>query len=105
MERCTWAKNLRDAPPQIYKIEDRQDLLKFYLSQWPQFAGDPNHIRLWSDQLDLATDHIVKYIEAVEHWKKQKIGNPKCCLPKKKQRELGLLPSVENEIAIREGRL
>ncbi len=105
LQRCVWAQGIRDRAPQFYELHDRQDLLKFYMSQWPNLASDPKHRQLWSDQLDLAVDNINEYIEKVEEWKKKKIGTPRCVLPKKKQREMGLLPSVEQEIAIREGRI
>ena len=105
LQRCMWAQQIRDRPPRAYELKDRPDLIKFYLSQWPNLASDPNHRRLWSDQLDAAADNIRSYIENVEIWVKKKIGTPRCVLPKKKQRELGLLPPVEVEIAIHEGRM
>jgi len=105
LQRCQWAQNLRDNMTTMQSLADCQPLLKFYMSQWPQFAKDKNYRQLWSDQLDIAAENIVEYIKNVEAWKAKRIGTPRCVLPKKKQRELGLLPSVEQEIAIREGRL
>ena len=91
LERCVWAQAIRDKPPTIYKLEDRQDLLKFYMSQWPNLASDPNHRTKWSDQLDLATDNIREYIEKVEEWKKKKIGTPRIIDPAVRRR-MGLEP-------------
>ena len=105
LQRCLWAQNLRDQLPKTYQLQERQDLLKFYMSQWPQFASEKNHRKLWSDQLDVVTENVREYIANVEKWREKKIGTIRNVMPKKKQRAMGLLPSVEQEIAMLEGRL
>lgn len=95
LDRCRWAQAERDKHPQVYGLQDRQELLKFYLSQWPNLANDKNCRKLWSDQLDCTTESIENYIKTVEDWIKSTMGKPRrSCLPKKKQRELGLLPKL-----------
>lgn len=95
LQRCQWAQAIRDRAPSAYELHDRPELLQFYMSQWPNIATDPGHRKLWSDQLDLATEGIVKYIAAVEAWIATKVGKPmRSCLPLKKQRELGMIPKL-----------
>lgn len=94
LKRVHWARDLRDAPGQ-YQLIDRQDLLKFYISQWSELGSDPEHRQKWSDQLDILIESIEKYIPEVEEWMRRKLISKRSCVPLKKQREQGLLPSVE----------
>ena len=106
LARVRWAVDLRDKMPATVSLFDYADqgLVKFYMSQWPQFADDPKMREKWSDQLDICLEALEKYVASVEDWQKRMHGRAvRCSLPKKKQRELGMLPSVENEINMRNG--
>lgn len=80
-------------------------LFNFYKTQWPEYLYAEERETKWENALKDEIDNVGKYIAKVEAWVKHKMTHAvRCALPKKKQRELGMLPSVESEIAMREGR-
>lgn len=95
LNRLYWARAKRDAIMTLEPLHKDMDLLNFYVAIWPQFIKDPACRQRWSDSLDLEIEKIEKYIRQVNAWTEKVVGKPvRCAMPKKKQRELGLLPPL-----------
>jgi hypothetical protein len=76
---------------ELHKIPMHKQTELLLMHLWPDVRGDDRYLR-WKTLLEVRIQEITTYIESVDtfirNWK------PRSCMPKKKQREQGLLPPV-----------
>jgi hypothetical protein len=79
-------------------VKFTQEEINWLNERWPVTPAqiqDGSYIQIWKDMVNKQVIYIKQYVSQTEQWMKDRLDKPyRCALPKKKQRELGMLPPV-----------
>jgi hypothetical protein len=86
-----YARRRQQERPEIYDLDKKPDLLRFYQQVWPELSTRSQ----WENALDDKITWLENYLHELRRWMdKQSSSDPRRSLPKKQQRKLGLLPPL-----------